>query len=179
MDFPDSRTNDWILELHSIDSLDDPASQATPNFDDVRLPRWSTELTPGDGLGEPRARSTTARPPSPLPGAAECLDFIKTRSGRFRPARETRLRNNLLAAVGFLEFGNAGDFAANICKFLRRTCLRFRPARAQMNFREAGCGPVTLWDNLLCGIISDFALARTRSISLLVSAESDDMYASC
>lgn len=116
----DSRTNDWVLELNSLDSLDDPASPATHNFDDARLPRWSTELTPGDGLGEPRARSTTRRPSSPLPGAAECLDFVKTRSGRLRPARETRLRNNLLAAVGFLEFGNAGDFAANVCKFPTR-----------------------------------------------------------
>lgn len=124
----DSRTQDWVLELHSLDSLDDPGRPATLNDNDSILPRWSTELTPGDG--EPQSRSGGGRggprpptpAPSPLPGATECLDFVVKRSGRwrggaprFRPARQTRLRNSLLAAVGFLEFANACDFAANVC----------------------------------------------------------------
>lgn len=117
----DERTQDWVLELHSLDSLDDPGRPATLNDDDSVLRRWSTELTPGDG--EPQSPSGGGpRPPtpapSPLPGAAECLDFVRARGrGRFRPARQTRLRNNLLAAVGFLEFANAGDFAANVCTY--------------------------------------------------------------
>lgn len=123
----DERTQDWVLELHSLDSLADPGRPATLHGgDDSAFPRWSTELTPGDG--EPQSPASGPRPPtpspSPLPGAAECLDFVKARGfggcgrergSRFRPARQTRLRNNLLAAVGFLEFANAGDFAANVC----------------------------------------------------------------
>lgn len=117
----DDRTQHWVYELHSLDSFDDPGRPATLNGsdDESGLPRWSTELTPGDG--EPQDRQSGPRPltpaPSPLPGAVECLDFVKTRRGRFRPARQTRLRNNLLAAVGFLEFANAGDFAANVCTY--------------------------------------------------------------
>lgn len=122
----DDRTQDWVLELHSLDSLDDPARPASLNNNDADeeddssiLRRWSTELTPGDGEPEGRARGARAAPmtPSPLPGAVECLNFVKTRRGRLRPARQTRLRNNLLAAVGFLELGNAGDFAANVCTY--------------------------------------------------------------
>lgn len=147
------RTYEWVLELHSLASLDEPTSPATPTSDAIDLPRWSTEITPGDG--SPRTRAprafpnptthpnggrTPRRPSStasePLPGAAECLDFVKT-SGRcdglldgqcgglftccsrnkkpkFRPAQQTRLRNSLLAGAGFMELANAGDFAANI-----------------------------------------------------------------
>ncbi|KIW90503.1 uncharacterized protein Z519_09149 [Cladophialophora bantiana CBS 173.52] len=36
------------------------------------------------------------------------------RRGRYSPLQPGRLRNSLLAGVGFLELGNAGDFAANI-----------------------------------------------------------------
>lgn len=122
----DDRTQHWVYELHSLDSLDDPARPATLHSGDdgdfSGLPRWSTELTPGDGEPLDRQRPPSGpRPPtpapSPLPGAVECLDFVRTRRGRFAPARQTRLRNNLLAAVGFLEFANAGDFAANVCTY--------------------------------------------------------------
>lgn len=155
------RTQEWVLELHSLDSLEEPTSPATPTSDSIRLPRWSTELTPGDGspwAGTPRnpppwgptgngtrndggahhRRRRSSSPAEPLPGAADCLEFVKTKppccgfifglglgrnnkdnSGgqprqRYRPARQTRLRNSLLAAVGFLEMANAGDFAANV-----------------------------------------------------------------
>ncbi|EXJ70445.1 uncharacterized protein A1O5_06514 [Cladophialophora psammophila CBS 110553] len=36
------------------------------------------------------------------------------RRGHYRPLQPGRLRNSLLAGVGFLELGNAGDFAANV-----------------------------------------------------------------
>lgn len=129
------RTHDWVLELHSFDDFEEPTSPATPTSDSIQLPRWSTDLTPGDG--SPRTRhlppwpAPGSRPRSsssmsePLPGAADCLEFIKisptarcfslaTKQPKFRPARQTRLRNSLLAAVGFLELANAGDFAANV-----------------------------------------------------------------
>jgi hypothetical protein len=44
----------------------------------------------------------------------EHAEFVKTKRGIFIPRPESRLRNNLLASVGFLEFGNATDFAANV-----------------------------------------------------------------
>lgn len=134
----DERTHDWVLELQSLDSLGDPQSAASlPESDeagDDGISRWSTgEITqaplhPDDThRRNDTATRTNARPaashrsrpsslPSePLPGAAECIKFVKTRRGRFRPARETRLQNNLLAAVGFLELANACDFSANVC----------------------------------------------------------------
>ncbi|KIH87262.1 hypothetical protein SPBR_04953 [Sporothrix brasiliensis 5110] len=45
-----------------------------------------------------------------------CLAFVKQTGGdgRYRPERPTKLRNSLLAGVGFLELANAGDFAANV-----------------------------------------------------------------
>lgn len=128
------RTHDWVLELHSLDGLEEPTSPATPTSDSIQLPRWSTDLTPGDGSPRTRhlpwpAPGSRPRPESslsePLPGAADCLDFVRTspqarcfalatKPPKFRPARQTRLRNSLLAAVGFLELANAGDFAANV-----------------------------------------------------------------
>jgi hypothetical protein len=39
--------------------------------------------------------------------------FIRDKAGRYIPA-SPRLRNNLLVAVGFLDFANACDFAANV-----------------------------------------------------------------
>ncbi|KAK3985243.1 hypothetical protein QBC44DRAFT_385081 [Cladorrhinum sp. PSN332] len=44
------------------------------------------------------------------------LTFVKDqKSGRLRPQRpRVKLRNNLLAAVGYIELANAGDFAANV-----------------------------------------------------------------
>lgn len=148
---PVDRTQEWVLELHSLDDLEEPTSPATPTADSIELPRWSTEITPGEGsprtrapryppspwgagAGAGAAAGRPSRPFStasePLPGAAECLEFVKMspprfccrwwnrhheqQPPRFRPARQTRLRNSLLAAVGFLELANAGDFAANV-----------------------------------------------------------------
>ncbi|KIW35323.1 uncharacterized protein PV07_02025 [Cladophialophora immunda] len=39
---------------------------------------------------------------------------LSERRGHYRPLQPGRLRNSLLAGVGFLELGNAGDFAANV-----------------------------------------------------------------
>ena len=44
---------------------------------------------------------------------SEHLDFTR-RNGRYKPSKQRRLQNSLLAAVGFLELANAGDFAANV-----------------------------------------------------------------
>ncbi|KAF8249949.1 hypothetical protein K440DRAFT_640728 [Wilcoxina mikolae CBS 423.85] len=50
---------------------------------------------------------------TPVPPPSECLAFIR-RKGRYNPAKQSKLKNSLLAGVGFLELGNAGDFAANV-----------------------------------------------------------------
>lgn len=109
------RTHEWVMDLESLHSLED-MSPTGMDPADVELPRWSSEITPVDG--EHPTRAADSRPTSassePLPGAAHRLDFVKTRRGGFRATPQTRLRNNLLAAVGFLELANAGDFAANV-----------------------------------------------------------------
>ncbi|KUI61885.1 hypothetical protein VP1G_09044 [Cytospora mali] len=117
----DDRTQGWVLELDSLRSFGGPPSP--PLSSDGR--RWSGEILPAGSVSrqvlahqqqtDAIITTTTRRQPSqPLPGAAECLDFIKTRKGRFKPAKQTKLRNSLLGAIGFLEAANAGDFAANI-----------------------------------------------------------------
>jgi hypothetical protein len=50
--------------------------------------------------------------PSPTP-PSECLAFVRQK-GRYNPAKQSKLKNSLLAGVGFLELANAGDFAANV-----------------------------------------------------------------
>jgi hypothetical protein len=45
--------------------------------------------------------------------ASECVTFIR-RGACYVPEKEWKLKNSLLATVGFLELGNAGDFAANV-----------------------------------------------------------------
>ena len=44
---------------------------------------------------------------------SDCVTFIK-RSAHYVPAKQSKLKNSLLAGVGFLELANAGDFAANV-----------------------------------------------------------------
>ncbi|ERS98098.1 uncharacterized protein SPSK_06217 [Sporothrix schenckii 1099-18] len=80
----------------------------------------------------PPIETVPAEKPDPLPIAQEltdravdrplsetpsgCLTFVKQTGGDglYRPERPTKLRNSLLAGVGFLELANAGDFAANV-----------------------------------------------------------------
>jgi hypothetical protein len=62
--------------------------------------------------------SCTSRPSSSKSEAdhqiTESATFRVSRKGEYTPLAQSRLRNNLLASVGFLEFGNATDFAANV-----------------------------------------------------------------
>ncbi|KAK5011852.1 hypothetical protein BJ546DRAFT_1071909 [Cryomyces antarcticus] len=44
---------------------------------------------------------------------SERITFV-TRKGRYSPARQCKLKNSLLAGVGYLELANAADFAANV-----------------------------------------------------------------
>jgi hypothetical protein len=48
------------------------------------------------------------------PLTTETATFRASKKGKYTPLAQSRLRNNLLASVGFLEFGNATDFAANV-----------------------------------------------------------------
>jgi hypothetical protein len=48
------------------------------------------------------------------PQTTESATFKLSKKGIYTPLAQSRLRNNLLASVGFLEFGNATDFAANV-----------------------------------------------------------------
>ena len=45
--------------------------------------------------------------------ASDSVTFL-SRGGHYLPAKQMKLKNSLLAGVGFLELANAGDFAANI-----------------------------------------------------------------
>jgi hypothetical protein len=45
---------------------------------------------------------------------SNALTFIKNKKGLYHPVADQRLKNNLLPSVGFLEFANATDFAANV-----------------------------------------------------------------
>ncbi|KAK3369765.1 hypothetical protein B0T24DRAFT_722585 [Lasiosphaeria ovina] len=48
-------------------------------------------------------------------GPVHC--FVR-RQGRWRPESHIKLRNSLLAAVGYIETANARDFTANVCNML-------------------------------------------------------------
>lgn len=70
----------------------------------------STEDSPGEqALAPCHGAVCTVSDHSPI------LTFVKYRS-RFLPERRVVLRNSLLPAIGFIELGNAGDFAANVWK---------------------------------------------------------------
>ncbi|CEJ89605.1 hypothetical protein VHEMI05440 [[Torrubiella] hemipterigena] len=84
----------------------------------------SHQVTTDDKLPSGKASDTSdPNPVDPLqqPDAVtDILDgstnihFVKQKNGRFKPLQEGRLRNNLIFIVGFLELGNALDFAANV-----------------------------------------------------------------
>jgi hypothetical protein len=61
---------------------------------------------------EPCAAQSNLDVPTPAP-PSEYLAFIRQK-GRYNPAKQSKLKNSLLAGVGFLELANAGDFAANV-----------------------------------------------------------------
>jgi hypothetical protein len=58
--------------------------------------------------------STPVPAHTPTPSlSSDKVTFIRQK-GRFNPLKQRRLKNSLLAGVGFLELANAGDFAANV-----------------------------------------------------------------
>src|ERR1700733_12216699 len=61
---------------------------------------------------EPCAAQSNLDVPTPAP-PSEYLTFIRQK-GRYNLAKQSKLKNSLLAGVGFLELANAGDFAANV-----------------------------------------------------------------
>lgn len=52
-------------------------------------------------------------PPPTLTSISDCVAFTR-RKGQYTLAKQHRLKNSLLAGVGFLELANAGDFPANL-----------------------------------------------------------------
>jgi hypothetical protein len=57
--------------------------------------------------------SDVESPPPTLSSIPDCAAFTR-RKDRYTPAKQYRLKNSLLAGVGYLELANAGDFAANV-----------------------------------------------------------------
>jgi hypothetical protein len=82
-------------KLHSNDEI---SSSDTP----VAADQWPNEKT-SHGL------DTNGSAAVPV-----VLRFKKGRRGKYVPLPEQKLRNNLSGAVGYLEFANALDFAANV-----------------------------------------------------------------
>ncbi len=91
-------TTAWIIELQTLSEPPLP-----PTFD---ISRWSDD---GGAAEEPDEADALPLPETP----SGQLTFIKRR-GRYRLQRRPKIRNDLLAAVGFLEVANASDFAANV-----------------------------------------------------------------
>ena len=73
--------------------------------DRIKMGTLKTSITESD-LESP----TLAPTPTSIP---DCVTFIRQR-GRYTLAKQYRLKNSLLAGVGFLELANTGDFAANV-----------------------------------------------------------------
>ncbi|QDS69078.1 hypothetical protein FKW77_010020 [Venturia effusa] len=91
----------------------------------------------------------TIRKQHQLSNDIDSLTFIKDKKGRFRPRPEQRLRNNLLASVGFLEFANATDFAANVWNTV--PVPKFAAALMGLGGAVAlSFVPFAIWDARLC-----------------------------
>lgn len=90
-------------------------AQTTPDGIFEPQPPSEIEAAPAEKSDLPIAQFSTERtvdrPLSETPSG--CLTFVKRKNG-YRPERQTKLRNSLLAVMGFLELANAGDFAANV-----------------------------------------------------------------
>lgn len=88
------RTKSWVIETK-------PLPSSAPSLDSSKIPR----------LFDPAAGTDL---PCPIPlFDAPALTFVRRR-GRFRPEKQVKLRNSLLAAIGLIELANAGDFPANV-----------------------------------------------------------------
>ena len=101
-------------------------AQPTPDGIVEPQPRSEIEAAPAEKPNLPIAQFSTERavdrPLSETPSG--CLTFVQRKDG-YRPERQTKLRNSLLAVMGFLELANAGDFAANVSNTIP---LRFTPS---------------------------------------------------
>jgi hypothetical protein len=117
-------TTDPIRELPAL--APPPTAEATmlektvvvetspPTPGDPESPKTVVDKTVGE--------KTVIETSPPTPGVSEspktappseCLTFHK-HGRRYQPAEQRKLKNSLLAGVGFLELANAGDFAANV-----------------------------------------------------------------
>ena len=77
----------------------------------VKLEDGSSEETTTRTLKMSQTESDLESP-TPM-SMSDCVTFIR-QNGRYSLAKQHRLKNSLLAGVGFLELANAGDFAANV-----------------------------------------------------------------
>lgn len=89
----------------------------TPDDCSDHVPTTANSETPI--AAKPASPACTERPasaPSARASAAgpDTITLIRTKKGRVLTVEGSRLKKNLLGAVGFLELANAGDFAANV-----------------------------------------------------------------
>jgi hypothetical protein len=92
-------------ELHEAE-IAEPKTQKTSGVDDISPVEKSSSLE----------TTVDDNPGSEQPGhfISTVLTFKRGRRTRYVPIPEQKLRNNLSPSVGFLEFANATDFAANV-----------------------------------------------------------------
>lgn len=101
----------------------EPDTESTAASTSTSLASASTSApdaaVPADTPAEPEATEKSSKqtldvsPPRLIP-ATDRITLVKRGTRRYVVAKPTRLRNNLLGAVGLLELANAGDFAANV-----------------------------------------------------------------
>jgi len=81
----------------------------------IKLQDISPDEKPTGTLMMPQTENNFESPmlaPTPVP-IPDCVTFIKQK-GRYNLAKQYRLKNSLLAGVGYLELANARDFTANV-----------------------------------------------------------------
>jgi hypothetical protein len=107
-------TTSQKFSLESEVEISKDTSKA-PSFGDEILESNDTTTTATEGTDQQaqKADETKAKQPQ-RSDDINALAFIKDKKGLYRPVADQRLRNNLLPSVGFLEFANATDFAANV-----------------------------------------------------------------
>lgn len=98
-----------VLSIERTQTLKVPCT-ARSNLDVPTPAILSTEGT--QTLTVPCTAQCNLDVPTPAP-PSESLAFIRQK-GHYNPAKQSKLKNSLLAGVGFLELANAGDFAANV-----------------------------------------------------------------
>ncbi|KAL2813324.1 hypothetical protein BDW59DRAFT_154896 [Aspergillus cavernicola] len=86
------------------------------------------------------------------------ITLKRSKRGKYNSTNHTKLRNNLLAGVGYLELANAGDFAANVWNDI--------PVPRHAMILMAIGGPIALLVSIVAA--RDFHLSW-RNVSLLYS----------